>query len=279
MRFLLTFVIALGVHGLALAQGTEFAKSPDGSRIAYDVAGTGPVVILLHGGGQTRRIWHETGYVTRLQKEFKVVAVDMRGNGDSDKPDDPSAYALDRLVADVLAVADSVGAKRFSLWGFSYGANIGRYVASRSDRVQSMVYIGIPFGPATDGIFRSSILDLQAKWLPIIAAARAGKFDPSTLVDRERAQWQRGMVAVELAWLSAMLDYPPVEPKDMRCPTLWVVGTSNPAALQSVQEYRPKLEGTNVTVELLPGLLHPQELMSIDAVFPLELEFTRRHTR
>jgi len=46
---------------------TSFATSADGYRIAYDSSGTGPALILLHGGGQNRRIWHDHGYVARLR--------------------------------------------------------------------------------------------------------------------------------------------------------------------------------------------------------------------
>ena len=133
---------------------TQFAKSTDGTRIAYDVTGSGPVVILLHGGGMTRRSWHEAGYVARLAKEFTVVTLDIRGNGESDKPATIEAFAPARLNQDVLAVANAVKAERFAIWGFSYGANVGRYLAAVSDRVRGMVYIGIQFGPGAEGMFR-----------------------------------------------------------------------------------------------------------------------------
>ncbi len=48
---------------------TCFANSPDHTRIAYDVNGTGPVIMLLHGGGSFRKEWHTTGYVKRLKKK------------------------------------------------------------------------------------------------------------------------------------------------------------------------------------------------------------------
>ena len=223
----------------------QFVTSNDGTKIAYDVVGSGPVVILLHGGGQNRLVWHEGGYVARLAKEFTVVSIDLRGSGRSEAPKAESAYAFERINEDLLAVADAVKAKRFVLWGFSYGANVGRYLASRSDRVSAMVYIGINFGAAVNETFMAFI-----KKMP----------DPPV-------------------WITAMIGYPRVEPADMRCPTLWLVGTNNENAYLSAKEYASKLAGTMVTLLTVEGLNHPQEFSEIDRVFPREVEFTRAHAR
>lgn len=256
---------------------TRFVKSRDGARIAYDVSGSGPGVVLLHGGGQTRRVWHERGYVDRLRGQFTVITVDLRGNGESDQPTTMDAYVIDRLREDVLAVADAAGAKQFVVWGFSYGANIGRYLASQSDRVLAMVYIGIPFGAATPGAFGQMILDLRAKWGPVVDDQKEGRLDLSSLSDADRAEWQRRNIPLALAWLSAMLEYKPVEPRDMRCPTLWLVGTKNEVAIESARAYEDALAGTKVSLELVDGLTHADELDRTDRVFPLELAFTQKH--
>jgi pimeloyl-ACP methyl ester carboxylesterase len=238
-------VLAVGLVSQAGELHTQFATSKDGTRIAYDVSGKGPVVILLHGGGMNRRSWHASGYVSRLAKEFTVVTIDLRGGGASDQPQPLSAYWFERINEDILAVADAVKAPRFAIWGFSYGANVGRYVASRSDRVTAMVYIGINFGAAVNETFLDYI-----KKMPSAPP-----------------------------WITAMIDYPRVEPADMKCPTLWVVGTRNENAYASAQEYRSKLAGTQVTLEVFDGLDHPAEFGEIDRVFPREAAFTRTHAR
>ncbi len=243
-------MIILGValsllFSLQPATQTRLVTSKDGTRIAYDVNGSGPAVLLLHGGGQNRQVWHRAGYVERLAKEFTVVTIDIRGNGDSDKPAGVSAYQFERINEDILAVADAVAAPRFVLWGFSYGANVGRYLASRSDRVRAMVYIGINFGPAVEGRFLDAV-----KKMPNAPD-----------------------------WVTAMLSYPSVEPADMRSPTLWLVGSNNEGAMDSVKRYRDALSRTQVTLEVIDGLNHPQELEMTERVFPREVEFTRQQAR
>ena len=76
-------------------------------------------------------------------------------------------------------------------------------------------------------------------------------------------------------WITALIGYPPVEPVDMKCPTLWVVGTNNEAAYASAKRYQPKLPGTKVTLAIIEGLDHPEEFEQIDGVFSREVEFTR----
>jgi pimeloyl-ACP methyl ester carboxylesterase len=258
---------------------TRFATSRDGTRVAFDTTGSGPAVLLLHGGGQTRNVWRQAGYVERLARDFTVVSVDLRGNGESDKPATIAAYATKKLEEDILAVADAVGARSFSIWGFSYGANVGRYVAVASPRVKSMVYIGIPFGEAASGIFRETILGLRAKWAPILAADALGKIDTATLSEPDRATWLTGQVPLRIAWLSAMLEYPKVEPSDMKCPTLWIVGTANKDTMASVENYRSRLATTPVSLLTLDGATHPQEMESVDQTLPPALEFTKRHAQ
>ncbi|MGH6828391.1 MAG: alpha/beta fold hydrolase, partial [Rhizomicrobium sp.] len=73
---------------------TEFAITSDGLRIAYDRAGAGPAVMLVHGFGSSRaQNWQSTGwYASLAQAGLSLVAMDCRGHGESDKPHDPLLY-------------------------------------------------------------------------------------------------------------------------------------------------------------------------------------------
>jgi pimeloyl-ACP methyl ester carboxylesterase len=88
---------------------------------------------------------------------FSVIAIDIRGHGESYKPADPAAYVIEQLCEDILSVADAAGVLRFSLWGYSYGGNIGRYLAASSQRVEYFAMIGVSFGPSADETFQEMI--------------------------------------------------------------------------------------------------------------------------
>ncbi len=124
---------------------TFLTTSLDGTQIAYDHIGTGPALILLHGGGSSRQDWHDEGYVKHLQENFTVITLDLRGHGESDLPTGPADYAIDKMMQDILAVADVCGVERFTIWGFSFGGRIGRYLAAQSGRVDKIILMCTPW--------------------------------------------------------------------------------------------------------------------------------------
>lgn len=253
---------------------THFATSNDGTRIAYDRTGIGPAILLLHGGWRTRQDWHEYGYVKRLQEQCTVVAIDIRGNGESDKPITPAAYTIANHCEDVLAVADACGLEQFALWGFSYGGNIGRFLAVRSHRVTKLIIMGIPFGLAASGGFREFIEKHSAHWQPIVEAQRAGTLDSTTLSEDDQQDLRELDIPVDLAWLGAMLDWGAVEPADLRCPTLWLVGSANEFTMTDVHARRDSLANSSVQVAILEGLDHSGELTEIDKSLSVMVAFT-----
>jgi pimeloyl-ACP methyl ester carboxylesterase len=115
----------------------------DGVRIRYDVAGEGRPIVLLGGWGCDRTWWEHAGFVERLAPSFRLLNIDLRGHGDSDKPHDPAAYRAERVTEDVLAVADAEGVERFAMWGLSYGGWYGWMTAdARPDRVAALISSG-----------------------------------------------------------------------------------------------------------------------------------------
>ncbi len=80
-----------------------------GVRLAADAFGDpdAPPVLMLHGGGQMRHAWRATA-VALAQAGRRVVAVDLRGHGESSRPD-PPAYAVDDFAADVRGLVASIG--------------------------------------------------------------------------------------------------------------------------------------------------------------------------
>lgn len=106
----------------------------------------GPTLLLVHGFGGAKEDFAD--HFDRLGETHRVVAFDHRGHAESDKPDDESAYTLDRMAADVVAVADALAVRRFRLLGVSMGGMVAqRVVLANPDRVEALVLMDTCAGP------------------------------------------------------------------------------------------------------------------------------------
>jgi non-heme chloroperoxidase len=103
------------------------AKAADGSKLAYQVHGTGSRgVVLIHGWAMSAGLWDDTLLHLSLEG-LKVVVVDLRGAGESDKPS--TGYSIGGYAEDVLAVAEHAGLTRFSVVGHSMGGQVAQWLA------------------------------------------------------------------------------------------------------------------------------------------------------
>ncbi len=99
----------------------------NGQEIAYARTGDGPPVLLLHGFPQTRAMWR--GVAPALARRFTVIAADLRGYGDSSKPEGIENYTFRDMAADQVALMRSLGFDRFHLVGHDRGARTAHRLA------------------------------------------------------------------------------------------------------------------------------------------------------
>jgi pimeloyl-ACP methyl ester carboxylesterase len=125
-----------------------------GVRIHYEVEGQGFPLIIQHGYTDSMETWYELGYVEALKGMHRLILVDARGHGTSDKPHVTSAYAKERQAADVVAVLEELKVQRADYWGYSMGGRIGFALAQYAPERFRCFVIG---GAAGDG--RSRIGD------------------------------------------------------------------------------------------------------------------------
>ena len=114
-----------------------------GQRIAYEVEGAGPLVVLQHGLLSNRLGWKERGFVDALADRFRVASIDSLGHGESDKPADASLYDQRQRTGDLVAVMDALGAGQAHVIGYSMGGWIAVGVARHyPERLASLTVAG-----------------------------------------------------------------------------------------------------------------------------------------
>lgn len=130
----------------ALQAGAEEFVSHDGVRIHYIVQGQGggvPVVLLhgLHGSAATN--WTLPGITGALAQNHRVIAMDARGHGQSDKPQTEAEYGL-AMVKDVIALLDRLDIRKAHLVGYSMGGMMAMKTAvMHPARVQTLLLCGM----------------------------------------------------------------------------------------------------------------------------------------
>ena len=141
---------------------TEQRKVRLSTGITMNVALAGPedapVAILVHGFPESHRTWRAVAPL--LEDRVRVVMPDLRGFGDSDRPQDVADYATDLLIADMFALADNLGIDRFALVGHDWGGAIAWAAALRGDpRISRLAIVNSPH-PL---IFQKSLIQDEAQ--------------------------------------------------------------------------------------------------------------------
>lgn len=99
----------------------------NGQRICFSAIGSGPPLLLLHGFPQTHVLWRRVGEL--LSNQFTVIAPDLRGYGDSSKPQGTENYTFRHMAQDQLALMQHLGFVRFHVAGHDRGGRVAHRLA------------------------------------------------------------------------------------------------------------------------------------------------------
>lgn len=113
-------------------------------RIFFTIEGErGPYLLLHHGLLGSHRDWYDLGYINALSENFRLIVVDARGHGRSEKSLEPQHYDLGAMASDAWAVINSLDVRNVSVIGFSLGALVGFEMAIKNpNRVNSLILGG-----------------------------------------------------------------------------------------------------------------------------------------
>lgn len=209
----------------------------------------GPLLILLHGFPEFWWAWRRQ--ITPLAEHgYHVVVPDMRGYNTSEAPHGITAYRLETLSADILALADSFGADRFQLVGHDWGGIVAWDVGARDPgRLERLVVMDAPhpdlwvkevLSHPTQALRSTYAAFFQLPWLPeavlrafnfaglrtmVQRTARPGTFEPGEM-DRYVDAWSHpGSLTAMLNYYRALRKRPvPDQPRRITPPTLILWG-------------------------------------------------------
>ena len=246
----------------------------NGIRIHYHVKGEGPPLVLVAGPTSTVDTWYDLGYGQELEEDYRLILLDVRGNGKSDKPHDPKEYDMRLRVGDVLAILDDLGIDRTHYFGASMGGRIGWGMAKYAPEWVHSLIIGAmsPYGPdeaAKDRLRRDAEILRQG---PEAALAEAEAVY-GVLIPEHRARilaadceamWANRVASVDWQGVADILP-------TMTMPCLVFAGEADDNWAAGVAEGVKHMP--NVTYVSLPGLNHVESITRIDLVLPHVTKF------
>ena len=235
-------------------------------------------MLLLHGFPQSSHQWrHQLPALAGAG--YRVVAPDQRGYSPRARPEDVAAYHVDRLVEDVLAIADRLAAKPFHLVGHDWGGVVAWAVAARHpERLLSLTAVSTPhplalaqaLGSATgDQAARSAYVNLfrqpglaEQLLLADEGAGLRALFANTAFTDRAAVDEYVALLADPSTLTAALNWYRAIDPSSLAgigpvtVPTLYVWSTDDPALGREAAEGTAAwVRGPYELVEL-PGVSH-----------------------
>lgn len=132
-------------------------------RMHYVTAGTGPLVLLLHGFPQFWYTWRKQ--IPELAKQFQVVAPDLRGYGDTEKPPTIEQYQSHYLVEDVAALIKALGHEKAHFVGHDWGGSVAWKTAMhKPEMVDRLAVLNCPHPHIMAQALRSNLQQLRKSW-------------------------------------------------------------------------------------------------------------------
>jgi pimeloyl-ACP methyl ester carboxylesterase len=257
---------------------------PEG-RIAYEVTGTGPLVVCVPGMGELRSSYRRT-VPALVAAGFAVVTVDLRGHGDSDA----TFTSYDDVAAggDVVALLEHLGAPAV-LVGNSMGAGAAAWAAAeRPDLVAGLVLVGaFVRNPPTSAVKTLAFRALMGgPWAPRMWSSYLPSLYPGRTpedLDAHRAEILASMRRPGHSRAfrrTTRTSHAPVEARldDVRAPVLVVMGDRDPDFADPAAEARWIADRLSGEVLLVPGAGHYPQVEEPEAVTPALVAFARRVT-
>lgn len=199
----------------------------DGVGLEYEVAGSGPTVLLSHGFAARSTMWDDQ-VAALVDAGYRAVTWDARGHGASDAPDDPSTYSEAVSVADMAAVLDASGADRAVLVGHSLGGYLSlAFRLAHPARVAGLVLCNTGPGYKRD--------EARARWNEL-AERQARAHDGTGL-----ALAARGVLPQRDARVISSLP-------EIAVPTLVVVGSDDTPFLAGSEYMAARIPGARLAV-------------------------------
>jgi pimeloyl-ACP methyl ester carboxylesterase len=254
-----------------------------GVKIFYIDEGEGPPIVLHHGLAGTHLDWiMYNDYIKALKDRYRLLAIDARGRGKSDKRYAPEEHSMKHYVGDVTAVLDAAGLDKAHFWGYSMGGRVGLATGKYApDRFSSLIIGGSGLSEKDSEGEVEELKPYIRRYEEFLPIYKQGREAVTSYTKETRGEDVEGYAIERLlnadprALLGYCFNYENIGMAD------YLPGLSTPCLLYAGEEdtYPHSTAKTcaeimqNATFVSLPGLDHGGAFLARDQVLPHVLKF------
>jgi pimeloyl-ACP methyl ester carboxylesterase len=244
---------------------SHYFQTSDGIRIHYLEEGQGVPIVLIHGyTGTAEGNWFANGIAANLSKTNRVIALDCRGHGLSDKPHEEERYVPPRLERDVIELLDQLHLHRAHIHGYSMGGEVvTEILAHDQERVITASY----GGSGVEEVDRQRIALVPADSPGVDPREAAAEKQLEALPDQDVAALSALKRAYGTSWGRAEIDL-----RAVHVPVLAIVGEfdePNRRLTRMKRELRDfhyvTLSGRSHLTAIMAGYIPPEYLQTLAA--------------
>ncbi|WP_394781205.1 alpha/beta fold hydrolase [Undibacterium sp.] len=241
----------------------------NGTSIYCEEHGSGEPLVLMHGFTSSSKQWHMTGFVDGLKDAYRLILIDARGHGQSDKPHDAATYALEHRLADINTVLDALDITTSHFLAYSMGGwQTFGMALHYPQRIRSLVIGGAhPFADSLQAFARTDSSNPDA----FIAAME------NFIGEKMRPEALPFVLQNDIrALLAAASDREGYAARlaDIKAPLMLFVGDRD-RRLALVQKTAEELHAEKLL--LVPGTNHSSTLFASATILPVLKEFLQQN--
>lgn len=249
---------------------TYYVRSIDGAKIAYSITGQGAPLLLVHGSGHSKALWQTLGWIDAFKHQFTTIAIDIRGNGESDKSYDPNFYSIDLILADIESVIKASGFQDFRYFGHSYGATIGLQSLAKQLPICKAVLASSMFG---DRFFKKIVPSWMKEYSSYNDKKKCGELKHLKATEEDLEWIQTTDLDLWIAQFKAWEHWNGVNIDQIKSPLAIYSGTKdNKAVLINLENNKKELENHGIETKIFEELNHSDLVTQIDICLPWVFE-------
>ena len=223
--------------------------------INYEIIGDGQPLLFIHGLGSSLRDWEEQ--IPVFSKKFKVITLDLRGHGQTDKPKGP--YSISMFAEDIAELIKSLKIDPVHVVGISLGGAIGFHLAiDHPDITKSLVVVNMSASVPIKSLKEKQMFFLRVLIVKMMGMKKMGevlakrlfiKPEQEELREKMASRWAENDKKAYLSSLKTLKNWSVLERlQEIKCPTLVISSDEDYTPLSDKEEYTAMIPNAKLVV-------------------------------